>query len=145
MKELHWDIETLEEVQETIASYSTGTNALHTLKTVEPYFSAVWNGVKTAELRDSSDREFKVGDILVLRQWVDLPPVGDRGWGLYGIVCGITHILKPHEISNLFGKVKTVTDGYRDIPAPEISMLSFQVLDQFKLRDIGIDLEFPHE
>lgn len=40
----------------------------HHLKTLPPYFQAVMAGLKTAELR-KDDRDFQVGDILVLEEW----------------------------------------------------------------------------
>lgn len=41
----------------------------HVLKTVPPYFQAVWDGDKTTEVR-VADRTFAAGDILVLREWI---------------------------------------------------------------------------
>lgn len=41
---------------------------IHELKTIEPYFSQVYLGLKTFELR-LNDRDFKVGDILILREY----------------------------------------------------------------------------
>lgn len=40
----------------------------HELKCVSPYFEAVKNGSKTFEIR-YNDRDFKVGDIIVLRKF----------------------------------------------------------------------------
>lgn len=40
----------------------------HELKTVAPYFAAVYHGQKTAELR-KHDRPYQVGDTLVLREY----------------------------------------------------------------------------
>lgn len=42
----------------------------HELKTWPEYFEAVANGLKRFELRDSSDRDFKVGDKLRLEEWI---------------------------------------------------------------------------
>jgi hypothetical protein len=42
--------------------------ASHTLKTLPDYFRAVESGEKTFEIR-KNDRDFKVGDILVLEEW----------------------------------------------------------------------------
>ncbi len=40
----------------------------HELKTVNPYFTDVWNGQKTAELR-FNDRNFQVGEKMVLNEY----------------------------------------------------------------------------
>ena len=40
----------------------------HSLKTVNPYFEAVWQGLKTFEVREN-DRDYKVGDLLCLKEW----------------------------------------------------------------------------
>ena len=40
----------------------------HELKTVNPYFEAVWNGLKTFEVR-KCDRPFAVGDSLYLQEY----------------------------------------------------------------------------
>ena len=41
---------------------------IHELKTWQQYFKAVANGTKTFELR-KNDRNFKVGDTLILEEW----------------------------------------------------------------------------
>lgn len=40
----------------------------HKLKTINPYFSEVYLGLKTFELR-KNDRDFKVGDWLTLQEY----------------------------------------------------------------------------
>jgi Domain of unknown function (DUF3850) len=42
--------------------------ATHELKTAEPFFSMVWRGEKTADIR-KHDRDFKPGDVLILQEW----------------------------------------------------------------------------
>lgn len=41
---------------------------VHKLKTLPEYFEAVRTGIKTFEVR-KNDRNFKVGDILILLEW----------------------------------------------------------------------------
>lgn len=41
---------------------------VHELKTLPEYFNAVVEGKKTFEVR-KNDRNFKIGDILVLKEW----------------------------------------------------------------------------
>ena len=40
----------------------------HELKILPQYFQAIWNGIKTFELR-KDDRNYQCGDELVLREW----------------------------------------------------------------------------
>jgi ASC-1-like (ASCH) protein len=42
--------------------------AEHNLKTWPEYFRSVWDGSKTFEVR-KSDRNFKVGDSMILQEW----------------------------------------------------------------------------
>lgn len=48
------------------ATYKYGN--IHELKTWPVYFNAVINDVKTFEVR-KADRKFKLGDILLLKEW----------------------------------------------------------------------------
>lgn len=60
---------------------------IHELKTWPEYFQAVWNNEKTFEVR-KNDRDYKVGDKLVLREYD--PTSGYTGSGL---VVHVTYIL----------------------------------------------------
>jgi hypothetical protein len=60
----------------------------HELKTVNPYFTHVWEDKKRADLR-FNDRNYKVGDILMLREYM-------VNKGMYGgrvVRCLITDIV----------------------------------------------------
>lgn len=65
---------------------------IHKLKTINPHFEDVWNGVKTAELR-FNDRGFEVGDKLELREY---DPINDTYSGRE-IHVFISHILQNFE------------------------------------------------
>lgn len=70
-------------------------NVVHELKTVNPYFEDVWNGMKNFEMR-KNDRHFHVGDIIYLKEY-------DTGSQLYlgrVIRAEIEYILKD------FGELK---------------------------------------
>lgn len=56
---------------------------VHNLKTWPEYWHSIANGLKTFELR-FNDRDYKEGDILVLREWVPPIRIGDKispAWG----------------------------------------------------------------
>jgi ASC-1-like (ASCH) protein len=42
---------------------------IHRLKTVQPYFDDIKSGGKKFELCYNKDRNFQVGDLLVLEEW----------------------------------------------------------------------------
>lgn len=60
---------------------------IHELKIKPEYFQAVWNGQKRAELR-KDDRDYKVGDLLVLKEWD-----GEKHTGSV-VAVRVTHILR---------------------------------------------------
>lgn len=41
---------------------------IHELKTEQPFFDEIFKGTKTFEIREN-DRDFKVGDVLVLQEY----------------------------------------------------------------------------
>lgn len=86
------------------------TRRTHDLKTVRPYFGAVWDGTKTAELR-KNDRGFQVGDLMLLREY--LPD--EFHYTGYAIRAEITDIVTDDE-------GEWLTEGH--------AMLSFKVLDR---------------
>lgn len=61
----------------------------HELKILPEYFSAVILGLKTAEIRDNTDRDFNVGDFLVLREY---DPESENGYTSRVTELQITHI-----------------------------------------------------
>jgi hypothetical protein len=62
----------------------------HFLKTVSPFFEAVERGEKTFEIR-KDDRDFQVGDELVLRHW---DPMRECFTNTPGIGVKVTYILR---------------------------------------------------
>jgi hypothetical protein len=87
----------------------TTPDRTHELKTVPPYFAAVFHGEKTAELR-KHDRPFRRGDTLILREY--LPD--QHHYTGSKVVAEITHI---------------VTDAEGPWLAGGHCLLSFKVLD----------------
>ncbi|CNL45165.1 putative exported phage-related protein [Yersinia pseudotuberculosis] len=71
--------------QEILCSLYTSPK-LHRLKILPEYFNAVFNGYKKAELR-ANDRDFSVGDFLLLREWELTTEYSGRK-----LVVEITHI-----------------------------------------------------
>ena len=69
-------------------------STVHTLKTWPEHFGALLDGSKTFELR-RDDRDFAVGDALVLREWVPDPKSGDGGrYTGRSLDMVVTHILR---------------------------------------------------
>lgn len=74
----------------------------HTLKIAAKYLDAIGDGMKPFEVR-KFDRDFRVGDILHLREWDGM----HQSWGYRWIACFITYILSGNEATE-FG----VMPGY---------------------------------
>lgn len=96
---------------------------IHKLKLSSRYYADSERGIKTFEIR-KNDRDFRVGDILELREWVwsvleqKGAYTGEVHWkiityilndGLYlpdGYVClGVTPIAEPEDFNNATDKV----------------------------------------
>ena len=71
---------------------------VHHLKTVQPYFYDVISGRKTFEVR-KNDRNFKVGDMLMLEEYI---PMGAR----------YTGIVSPYEITYILDSPEYCKAGY---------------------------------
>ena len=72
----------------------------HELKTWPEYFESILTGEKTFEIR-KNDRDFKRGDILILREW---SPETEQYTGRY-IHRVVTYILDPKNALNVdFGE-----------------------------------------
>jgi hypothetical protein len=74
----------------------------HELKTWPEYFGAVLNGTKRFEYRDSSDRDFQVGDTLFLREW-DPKEKNYSGRSVHARVSYILRVFATHVIMSLDG------------------------------------------
>lgn len=74
----------------------------HELKSWPEHFDPLFRGAKTSELR-RNDRDFKVGDWIVFREW------SPQGWlsegGYSGRHCGrlVTHILTAEDLGTIGG------------------------------------------
>lgn len=71
---------------------------VHQLKTVQPYFDDVASGNKTFEVR-KNDRDFKVGDVLMLLEYNPLEKDNPKSKGLTGlcITARVTYVLDNEE------------------------------------------------
>lgn len=58
----------------------------HELKIKPEYFQAVWDGIKTFELR-KDDRSYQVGDVLILREF-------DNGYTGATVVKTVSYVLR---------------------------------------------------
>lgn len=63
-----------------------GTVVVHRLKTLPMFYNAVLIGEKTFEVR-FNDRDYRVGDVLILREWTGLNYTGEN------IVVRVSYIL----------------------------------------------------
>ena len=124
MNNIIWRITDTHDAVDIINSYSTAVNNIHILKTINNNIGQVIDGVKRAELRQC-DRDYKVGDILVLREWSK----NTNKWGLLNTICGVTHIVSADVIKSIFGPKYT-----------NICMLSIQVLESFKLAKVNTEI-----
>lgn len=88
---------------------------VHELKTEAPLLQLVWEGEKTAELR-RDDRDYRVGDWLVLREWFTGEPQNKR-WGPRFVVVQVTHVY-------------SAADDALDLLAPGVVCLSFRVQEK---------------
>ena len=79
----------------------TAGNKIHELKILPEYFNAVIDGRKTFEIR-KNDRDFAVGDTLVLKEWnqINRMPTGREQR------CEITYILEGNEETKGYGLMK---------------------------------------
>ena len=75
--------------------------AIHELKTWPVYFGAIVAGRKSVELR-LNDRDYRVGDILALREWEPPPKPSSHVSPLWGdkytgrlVLAKVKHILAP--------------------------------------------------
>lgn len=70
--------------------------ATHYLKTVQPWFAAVDEGRKTAEIRHEMDRTFDEGDVLVMQEWSP-----ERGYSGASVTARITHVMRSDQFKGL--------------------------------------------
>lgn len=68
--------------------------ATHELKILPEYFQAVWGGKKRFELR-KNDRDFQVGDMLILREWNGYEYTGS------GLAVTVTYIYQDSFVGGL--------------------------------------------
>ena len=64
---------------------------IHELKTINPYFTQIWLGMKTFEIR-YNDRSYNVGDFLLLKEYN--PNNLTMKYSFREILCEVTSILR---------------------------------------------------
>lgn len=74
-----------------------GMAKIHDLKTIQPYFNAVIDGRKTAELR-KDDRNFQVGDLLKLQEYCPT-----NGYSGREVMRKITHVVRDYSLALVGG------------------------------------------
>lgn len=89
----------------------------HALKCWPEYFAALSTGHKTFEIRDTSDRDFRVGDLLVLREFVPCTSGAGagRGWDnvdLTGGDCRVSEHPKGSYTGRSVKRLVTYITGY---------------------------------
>lgn len=114
----------------------------HELKILPEYFQAVWDGVKTFELR-KDDRDYQRGDILVLREWDGEKYTGSglrvkvtyvlRGAEKYGlkdgyVVIGIRHIVDRTDL-----EPQTNYDRIKAMSVEEMAEFFFEIGDDIAI------------
>lgn len=72
----------------------------HEYKCIQPYFGAVWTGDKTFELRESRglSEDPRIGDLLVLREWIPEGPLGPGHYSGAFVVAVVTYVLFPSDL-----------------------------------------------
>lgn len=92
---------------------------IHELKTWSPFFEAIANEEKTFEVR-RNDRDFQVGDILLLREW---DPVTDQQ-PVPKCLCHrlVTYVARPEALRLLFPDWpdNVVVLGLAGVPIPSV-------------------------
>jgi hypothetical protein len=76
----------------------------HSLKTIQPYFGMIFSKQKTFELR-KNDRDFHVGDILLLKEYEPLPDLIE-GKGRF------TGRFLKRKVTSLLTGFKGIENGY---------------------------------
>jgi len=88
---------------------------MHELKTVNPYFTDVYNGYKKFEIR-KNNRDFKVGDILWLREYT----LKSGFYSGRSVLCNVGYIIPAGELEGL---------------SPEYCAMGIDILDSRDVED----------
>lgn len=73
---------------------------MHELKTINPYFSSVWDGVKKFEIR-KNDRGFECGDILWLREYTPRNAYKEGSYSGRELLCQVIYLLSYEQFEGL--------------------------------------------
>jgi len=64
----------------------------HRVKSWVPFFKAFESGAKKHDLRDTKDRNYQIGDTLILEEFDPFAPAGSDGYTGRKLAMGITYI-----------------------------------------------------
>ena len=115
-----------------LESYADQGCTVHLLKSIQPYFDLFAQQIKGFELR-KDDRNFKVGDILVQREWILLPDSRSR----QGAYSDLLHVSRVDYILSAKDFSDALQPGYVAMNATLIGCL--------KLPDFNIPNEKIYE
>ena len=91
-----WCYDQLKQCVDETFGNSSKRPKVHDKKLINPYFTDVWNGIKTFELR-KNDCDYQEGDYLLLREYIPNAENLSRAYTGRTIMTQITYVLSSYE------------------------------------------------